>query len=152
MKGLKVFFLVLLGFLFVSDAGAKTDIQVNDGFEVVINVHDLDIETVDNAIKTPVNYSNYLVINVSRDIIIKTQKTNLSNCIAFLMNNSKGAKAYVKSLETIKTEVYSNSGKLNLPVNIINRLNLGFYAVITSNKKGGCLDTGELNKPYNYII
>lgn len=150
MKGLRILFLALLGFLFVSVAEAKTDIHANDGFEVVINTLDFDRVVLDyTAIKTNVNYGNYLVINVFRDIIIKNnKKTNLSNCSNLLIRyDSKTIKAYEKQKEPIESETYSNPGKLNLSVNTISKLKLSRSnnATITRNKKGRCLDTGELS-------
>lgn len=120
MKRLRILFLVLFGLLFISVTEAKTDIQ-NDGFEVVINTLDFDL-VIDYTIIETVNYSNYLVINVSRDITIKQQKMNLGNCS--------------NSLNELKAKAITT-----------NETNL---STITRNKEGGCLDTGELNKSVNY--
>lgn len=120
MKRLKIFFLILFGFLFVSIAEAKTDIQVNDGFEVVINTLDFDLVAIDYmTIETPANYGNYLINFHCIDIIINFQKQNskLSDYrIKFMIDNGQTVKTYLK-LSNIKNQRrLSNPGKLNLSV------------------------------------
>ncbi len=116
MKRLKIFFLLLLGFLFVSIAEAKTDFQVNDGFEVVINTVDFDLMVIDNTtIETPLIYSNCLVINVCRDVTIKSQKTKLSESVNLLKKQIAGTKA--QKITFSKKGRCLDTGELSEPYN-----------------------------------
>ena len=115
MKGLRIFFFSLLAFLFVSIAETKADVQVNNGFDVIVNVVDFDLQVIDYIIiKANVNYGNYLVINVCRDIIIKNIKqTKFVNYGNSLCLRDEAIKNY-SVLEThIINEAFSNPGKSN---------------------------------------